>query len=306
MTQSQINILSVNLSEKHGPKKPVSEINIDSNGVTGDVHAGTSRPVSIFAFHHATKFTALCGSRKPEFGEFAENITVDGLQDTKIQTFDTFKSGDVELEVVKVGKPFHDEFRELGNYVMPRVGIFCRVKNPGNLKPGNVFQFIPKHFRILIITLSDRASKGIYEDLSGPAIREQMEQLFSKNKKRFEVESIVIPDDAEQLHQYLQFGKTKFDVILTTGGTGIGPKDCTVDVVKPMLEKEIPGIMEMIRMKYGIAKPNAYLSRGVAGVMGQSLVYTLPGSVRAVREYMSEITKTLDHLIYMKHGIDIH
>ena len=73
-----------------------------------------------------------------------------------------------------------------------------------------------------------------------------------------------------------------------------------------MLDKEIPGIMEMIRMKYGAEKPNALLSRGVAGVVGQSLVYTLPGSVKAVQEYMTEILKTMQHLIFMLHGIDAH
>jgi len=64
--------------------------------------------------------------------------------------------------------------------------------------------------------------------------------------------------------------------------------------------------MEMIRLKYGIEKPNALLSRGVAGVMGKSLVYTLPGSVKAVQEYMIEIQKTMQHLLFMLHGIDIH
>ncbi|MCF8371121.1 MAG: MOSC domain-containing protein [Bacteroidales bacterium] len=302
----KIQILSVNLSENKGPKVPMKEIYISPEGVDGDKHFGTERPISIFAIHHSERFTGITGSRKPEFGEFAENITVNGLEETEVMVFDRFRAGEVELEVVKVGKPFHDEFKELGNYVMPRVGIFCRVKSPGALKPGDKFDFLPKHFRILIITLSDRASKGIYEDLSGPAIRGHVDKVFSKNNKRFEIESLVIPDDAEQLGQYLQFGKTKFDVIFTTGGTGIGPKDFTVDVVKPMLDKEIPGIMEMIRMKYGMEKPNAYLSRGVAGVMGQSLIYTLPGSVKAVNEYMTEIAKTLDHLIYMKHGVDVH
>ncbi len=73
-----------------------------------------------------------------------------------------------------------------------------------------------------------------------------------------------------------------------------------------MLDKEIPGIMEMIRVKYGANKPNALLSRGVAGLMSESLVYTLPGSVKAVNEYMEEILKTLEHLIYMRHGLDVH
>ena len=73
-----------------------------------------------------------------------------------------------------------------------------------------------------------------------------------------------------------------------------------------MLDKEIPGIMELIRMKYGMLKPNALLSLGIAGVMDDSLVYTLPGSVKAVEEYMTEILKTLQHLIFMLHGIDSH
>ena len=79
-----------------------------------------------------------------------------------------------------------------------------------------------------------------------------------------------------------------------------------METVQAMLDKEIPGIMEMIRLKYGIAKPNALLSRGVAGVMGDSLVYTLPGSVKAVQEYMEEILKTMQHLTLMLHGIDSH
>jgi molybdopterin biosynthesis enzyme MoaB len=73
-----------------------------------------------------------------------------------------------------------------------------------------------------------------------------------------------------------------------------------------MLEKEIPGIMEQIRMKYGAEKPNALLSRGVAGTIGNSIVYTLPGSVKAVNEYMTEILKTYEHLVYMIHGLDTH
>ena len=64
--------------------------------------------------------------------------------------------------------------------------------------------------------------------------------------------------------------------------------------------------MELIRVKYGMANPNALLSRGVAGIMGKTMVYTLPGSVNAVTEYMCEITKTMDHSLFMLHGIDRH
>jgi molybdenum cofactor synthesis domain-containing protein len=96
------------------------------------------------------------------------------------------------------------------------------------------------------------------------------------------------------------------DFIFTTGGTGIGGRDITVETVSGLLDKQIPGIMELIRVKYGMDKPNALLSRGVAGTMGKTMVYTLPGSVKAVTEYMKEITKTMDHALFMLHGIDQH
>jgi len=78
------------------------------------------------------------------------------------------------------------------------------------------------------------------------------------------------------------------------------------DIVKPFIDKEIPGIMELIRFKYGSLKPNALLSRAIAGVMRSTLIYTLPGSVKAVDEYMTEITPTLRHSIYMLHNLDAH
>jgi len=307
MSDSQIvNVLSVNLAAERGRKFQVDEIEFDSKGIIGDVHTGSVRPVSIFAIHHQEKFLELTSGRKPEFGEFAENITVSGLENTDIKVFDRFVSDNCELEVIKVGKPFHDKFRELGNYVMPRVGVFCRVAKPGKLKAGDNLSLKPKVFKILIITLSDRASRGEYEDISGPTVKGWVDKLFKKKNKRYNIETLIIPDDRDKLKVLLEGGKKQYDVIITTGGTGIGPRDFTVDVVEPMLDKERPGIREMIRMKYGVEKPNAYLSRGVAGLMGESLIYTLPGSVKAVNEYMTEITKTLDHLIYMQHGVDTH
>jgi len=96
------------------------------------------------------------------------------------------------------------------------------------------------------------------------------------------------------------------DAIFTTGGTGIGPRDITPDVVGTMLEREMPGIMESIRVKYGEKIPSALLSRSVAGTIGQTQIYTLPGSVKAVKEYTAEILRTLEHAIFMLHGINSH
>ena len=300
-------ILSVNLAKERGRKFAADEIILTGDGVKDDAHAGTVRPVSILGLGHVDRFRKLTGSREFEYGEFAENISVEGMDDIDAKIFDRFVSGDAELEVTAAGKPFHDKFREPGNYVMPKVGIFCRVLKTGTLKAGDELAYIPKIYKISVITLSDRAFKGVYEDKSGPAIIDFLEKFFSKKNERFEIEHTIIPDDPDSLLVLLEKAREdKVDAVFTTGGTGIGPRDFTPEVVTSIIEKEIPGIMEMIRMKYGIEKPNAYLSRGVAGVMDQSLVYALPGSVKAVNEYMTEILKTLMHLFYMLHGIDAH
>ncbi|MCX6255705.1 MAG: MogA/MoaB family molybdenum cofactor biosynthesis protein [Bacteroidia bacterium] len=165
---------------------------------------------------------------------------------------------------------------------------------------------LPEKFEVLIITLSDRAQRGDYEDLSGPKLREKISEFFSLVGWDFNINLTLIPDDAAILRELLKSAAGVYHIVITSGGTGIGPRDITVETVTPLLTKEIPGIMEFIRIKYGTKKPNALLSRGVAGIIGKSLIYTLPGSVRAVEEYMTEILKTLKHTIYMQYGIDTH
>jgi molybdenum cofactor synthesis domain-containing protein len=165
---------------------------------------------------------------------------------------------------------------------------------------------IPEEIEVLVITLSDRASKGDYENLSGPAIIKMVQNYFEGINIKCTTTSILIPDDPEDLREIINVSGANFNIIFTTGGTGIGPRDITIDTIKPLLTKEIPGIMEFIRVKYGAEKPNALLSRGVAGLIGNTLIYTLPGSVRAVNEYMDEIRKTLLHTLQMLYGIDNH
>jgi molybdopterin adenylyltransferase len=165
---------------------------------------------------------------------------------------------------------------------------------------------LPEKFEILIITLSDRAYRGEYEDLSGPKVREKITEFFISSGWPYNIKTALIPDDADILRDLLKEAGSFNNIIITTGGTGIGPRDITVETVTPLLSKEIPGIMEFIRVRYGTEKPVALLSRGVAGITGKSLIYTLPGSVRAVEEYMTEILKTLKHTIYMQYGVDKH
>jgi molybdenum cofactor synthesis domain-containing protein len=165
---------------------------------------------------------------------------------------------------------------------------------------------LPLKFEVLVITLSDRAYRGEYEDLSGPKIKAMISEYFSSIGWDLSITLTLIPDDTTILRELLMSAGNIHNIVITTGGTGIGPRDITVETVTPLLTKEIPGIMEFIRIKYGTEKPNALLSRGVAGIIGKSLIYTLPGSVRAVNEYMTEILKTLKHTVYMQYGIDSH
>jgi len=309
---SPITVVSVNISEKKGTIKiPVPEIELNELGVARDAHAGDwHRQVSLLADESFQRFTHAAG-RKVNYGEFAENITTTGLELVNTHPLDRLTIGNVELEITQIGKECHGTscaiFREVGSCVMPKEGIFARVLKNGTIKAGDEVIYSPRIYKVLIITLSDRASRGEYSDRSGPKIEQLLASFFEGEGWKSAIDRRLIPDDSETLKSLLEEArKEHVDIVITTGGTGIGPRDITPDVVKPFLDKEIPGIMELIRFKYGSIKPNALLSRAVAGVMSSTLVYTLPGSVRAVEEYMTEITPTLRHSIYMLHNLDAH
>jgi len=307
-----IEVISVNVSDKKGIiKHPVNEILLSAEGIVNDAHAGKwHRQVSMLGIESTDRFSAAAG-RKINCGEYAENITTQGMELILAKPFDMFINSEVHLEVTQIGKECHGHscniFKEVGNCVMPKEGIFCRVKKTGKLKAGDQLEYVPKIFKVAVITLSDRAFAGEYKDLSGPAIIEMLEDYFKIKGRPLQVIYHLLPDHSEQLKEcFLNEIKDGVDVIITTGGTGIGMKDITIETIQPLLDKEVPGIMEMIRMKYGAEKPNALLTRSIAGVKEKSLVYTLPGSVKAVKEYMPEIFKTMEHMMYMLHGIDAH
>lgn len=308
----KITILSLNISEKQGTvKHPVGSVAITTYGVEGDAHAGPwNRQVSLLGMESIKKFEEGTG-RKIHYGDFAENITTQGIELWKSRPLDRFLNANIELEVTQIGKECHGTscaiFKEVGQCVMPKEGIFCRVIRQGKINPGDVLTYHPKVFTILIITLSDRASSGVYEDKSGPMIQHLVEGFFNESSLKFETQLILIPDDEDKLRSILfQAREDSIDFIFTTGGTGIGPRDFTPDVIKPLLDKEIPGIMEAIRVKFSDLKPAAVLSRSIAGTIGKSILYALPGSVKAVNEYMPEIFKTLLHTKYMIHNLDYH
>jgi len=305
-------VASVNIStEKGTPKRPVGRIRIGPEGVLGDAHCGPGlRQVSILAQERIDAFNAETGSSCGP-GDFAENVTVRDVDLCVLAPLDLIRIGASKLQVTQLGKRCHGDrcaiFQALGRCAMPEHGVFARVVSEGAVYPGDPVEIDlrPYHFRV--VTLSDRAHCGEYEDLSGPAIRHMLERHASERRRPAHVELTLIPDDAETLAALLRAAAGDgVDAVITTGSTGVGPRDIAPEVAEAVCDRSLPGIMETVRVKYGLENPRARLSRGIAGVSGVTQVYTLPGSVKAVREYMSEILLTLDHVRLNLHGLDDH
>jgi len=305
-------VVSVNRSDVKGTAKtPVESIHITMEGVQGDAHAGAwHRQVSLLSEEATIRFTARTG-RAVKHGEFAENITTAGIALEEVRIPDHIIVGLCELEITQIGKACHGKgcaiYREVGECLMPKEGIFCRVITPGIVRAGDSIAWTQRELRCQVLTLSDRASQGIYEDQSGPAVAAALKEHFADSQWRAGIHTDLIPDDPARLRQHITSAAAAGTAVLvTTGGTGIGPRDITPDVVRPLLDREIPGIMEQIRVTCAAQNPAAVLSRSLAGVIGGMLVFCLPGSRRAAVEYMTGIRKTLDHALRMIRGMDQH
>lgn len=305
-------IISVNISKQKGTvKHPIPEALINDQGIVGDAHSGTwHRQISLLGQNNIDAFIKETNKLiKP--GEFAENFTVNGIDLDKTAILDRFLIGDVELELTQIGKLCHDNkcaiYHKVGKCIMPQKGIFCRVIHGGKIQTGDSIEYLPRTLKSLIITLSDRAFSKKYEDKSGPCAKQILEKFLTHKRWHWQIDTDLLPDDAQKLTKRLQKAtQDKTDIIFTLGGTGVGPRDIAPDTVTSICDKTIPGIMENIRMKYGIKNLNAFLSRGVSGIINKTQIYTLPGNVRAVEEYMLEILKIFEHIILMLHGIDVH
>jgi len=148
-----------------------------------------------------------------------------------------------------------------------------------------------------VLTLSDRSSRGEYEDLSGASIVEIL-----GGRPEFEVQweyREVLPDEQHLITDTLirLADEEKLDLVLTTGGTGPAPRDRTPEATQAVIEIEIPGIPEAMRAAVRDRVPTAALTRGIAGIRGETLIINLPGSPKAVRENMETLFGFLEHLL---------
>ncbi|MBR4411942.1 MAG: MogA/MoaB family molybdenum cofactor biosynthesis protein [Firmicutes bacterium] len=158
-------------------------------------------------------------------------------------------------------------------------------------------------YKVGIITLSDKGSRGEREDKSGPAICEMLEAWNKKEGREiYEVGSeVLLPDDQILLEGVLMgmADEEGMNLILTTGGTGFSPRDITPEATYAVATKNAPGIAEYMRMKSFEITPKAMLSRGASVIRNSTLIINLPGSPKAVRENLSFILPALEH------GLDI-
>ncbi|HZU12834.1 MAG TPA: MogA/MoaB family molybdenum cofactor biosynthesis protein [Chloroflexota bacterium] len=152
--------------------------------------------------------------------------------------------------------------------------------------------------RIGILTVSDRASAGVMEDRGGPAIRESLDPSWEVARAE------IVPDDAASIAERLrQWTDTQaVDVILTTGGTGLGPRDVTPEAVLSVADRPVPGIAEALRAAGLEQTPQAMLSRGVAAIRGHTLIVTLPGSPRGAAQGVELLRPVLPHAIATMQG----
>ncbi len=144
--------------------------------------------------------------------------------------------------------------------------------------------------RVVVITISDRASRREYEDLSGPAVQEEVLALFPSAQ----VSRLIVEDDRDRILAALESCGDP-DFILTTGGTGLSPRDVTPETTARFCEREIPGIAEALRAASLAETPAAMLSRGYAGHRGNTVVVNFPGSPKAVRLCMKVLGPIIEH-----------
>ena len=294
-------VVSLNISEKKGMiKHAVEQIELKiDHGIVGDAHAGNwHRQVS---FLDLSSFGKMRNSATVDLrpGIFAENITTEGIDLWHLPIGTQLQLGEAVLEITQIGKECHRHcqvFRQVGDCVMPREGIFGIVIKEGIVKPGQDIKIIPT-LRVAILTVSDKGSTGERKDLSGPALAESLEgkaQVLNQE---------IVPDEFEEIRaKLLSYCDQGMDIVFTTGGTGFAPRDVTPEATQTVIEKQVPGIAEAIRAKSMEITPLAMLSRATAGIHGKTLIINLPGSPKAALECLEVFLPVMNHAVETLRG----
>ena len=290
------------IAEETGqPKRPVPQAEfVGDHGIAGDAHAGAwHRQVSLLA---AEDVQAVRG-KIPDIGpgDFAENLVTAGVDLAAVGLGSRLRIGaDVILRVTQLGKDCHTPCRIgriTGDCILPRRGVFARVLAGGRARPGDaveIIQLVPRQaFQVVVLTISDRCSRGQAQDTAGPAATRLLAEDFGACVYTVE----VIPDDratiAGRLKHYCD--GHSIDLVVTVGGTGFSPRDVTPEATAEVIDRPAPGLAEAMRAASLGKTANAMLSRGVCGLRKQTLIVNLPGSQRGAVENLAVILPALGH-----------
>jgi molybdenum cofactor synthesis domain-containing protein len=234
-------------------------------------------------------------------GDFGENLILSGVDLGALGLGSRLWLGsDAELVVTQLGKTCHERcaiYAQTGDCIMPRLGLFARVVRDGVVETGAPVEVAGavsrRTFQAVILTISDRCSRGEAADSAGPAVGQMIETRLDARIYAHE----VLADDRDEITaRLLHYTEGhSIDLVVTVGGTGFGPRDVTPEAVAALIQRPTPGLDEAMR-RASIAKtPTAILSRAVSGIRGATLILSLPGSERAATENIEAVLPALSH-----------
>ncbi len=288
--------------EREERKRPVeSAVLLAGQGIEGDAHAGAGhRQVSLLP---AEEIERVRRSGLPDLrpGDFAENVIVSGLDFAPLGLGTRLRlGGEVLLMIAQIGKVCHAPCRIqrlTGDCIMPKVGLFAEVLRGGKVRAGDPVEVVERIerevFQAVVITVSDRCSRGEAKDTASPAAAALLEEKIGAHVFARE----TVPDEKERISERLRHwcGRHSLDLVLTVGGTGFAPRDVTPEATREVVERLTPGLDEAMRAASLARTPHAMLSRGVSGIRGRTLIVNLPGSERAAQENLGTILPALGH-----------
>lgn len=288
------------VSKKRGTKKvEVAEAMLVENyGIEGDAHAGNwHRQVSLLSLEKIEAFREK--GAQVSFGDFGENLIIDGFDFRSLPVGTIFTIGDAVLKMTQIGKECHTHcqiYQTMGECIMPREGVFAVVLKGGQIRNGDTVEMVPvpsdAPLTAAVITLSDKGSKGEREDKSGPVIVKMLEEAGYEI-----IESNILPDEQKLLENELirLSDQRQVNLILTTGGTGFSERDRTPEATMTVATRLAPGIAEAIRTGSMRITKRAMLSRETSVIRNKTLIVNLPGSPKAVAESLELVIDQLDH-----------
>lgn len=288
------------VSKKRGTKKvEVAEAMLVENyGIEGDAHAGNwHRQVSLLSLEKIEAFREK--GAQVSFGDFGENLIIDGFDFRSLPVGTIFTIGDAILKMTQIGKECHTHcqiYQTMGECIMPREGVFAVVLKGGQIRNGDTVEMVPvpsdAPLTAAVITLSDKGSKGEREDKSGPVIVKMLEEAGYEI-----IESNILPDEQKLLENELirLSDQRQVNLILTTGGTGFSERDRTPEATMTVATRLAPGIAEAIRAGSMKITKRAMLSRETSVIRNKTLIVNLPGSPKAVAESLELVIDQLDH-----------